>query len=353
MRHHSGSTRSAESAAGLPAAVVDDWQSRIGALDPLGGASTRYLRRVGRQGLDGYLETFRVSAEHPDAFEEYLYWRPLTRLMTFSLLRTPCTTARTPDLVKEFRSDFILVGAQQMVGGGTVSSGTRTLSYSHPRHLVAVDNNAPFVQSSRMVADLAGVWVPTELLGPRPLGGWSMAPLVEDSPLARATAAFITRFANDVAVRQCELDPGAELAVAELVRAALAPHRSDAFRAADSELYVREVAGQLIEQHYRDPDFSGDAIASMLYLSRRHMYRFFADSDETPAVLIARRRLAHARELLLRQPHMNLREVAAASGFRSAGTLSKRFSVEYGLTPSQLRQAAREGALNGDSSAAD
>ena len=49
----------------------------------------------------------------------------------------------------------------------------------------------------------------------------AMAPLVDDSPLARATAAFITRFANDVAVRQCELDPGAELAVAELVRAAL------------------------------------------------------------------------------------------------------------------------------------
>ncbi|MCK0440267.1 helix-turn-helix domain-containing protein [Gordonia alkaliphila] len=106
------------------------------------------------------------------------------------------------------------------------------------------------------------------------------------------------------------------------------------------------MTAQLIEQHYRDPGFDGDAVARMLYLSRRHMYRFFADTEDTPAVLIARRRLAHARELLVRQPRMSLREVAAASGFTSAGTLSKRFSAEFGLTPSQFRQAVREGGAD-------
>lgn len=342
---HTRSTSETRPAAttGLAPTAIQTWQTTIGAEHPLGADPTRYLHRVGQQGLDSQMETFAVTADDPAGFEEYLYWRPLTHLMAFSLLRTPCTTARTPERVKQYRSDFVLIGTQQLVGGGTVSAGEHTRTYSHPRQLVAVDNGAPFVHSSCAVADLAGIWVPTELLGPRPVGGWSMAPLVDDSPLARATAAFVTRFANDVAVRQSPIDPGAELAVAELIRAALAPHRADSFRAADSELYVREVTAQLIEQHYRDPGFDGDAVARMLYLSRRHMYRFFADTEDTPAVLIARRRLAHARDLLVRQPRMSLREVAAACGFTSAGTLSKRFSAEFGLTPSQFRQAAREG----------
>lgn len=333
---------------GLERSTLTAWRARIGADQSLGRNPTRYLRRVGQQGLDNHMETFHVDAEPAEDFEEYLYWRPLSQLMVFSLLRTPCTTERTADLIRRFRSEFVLVGTQHLPGGGTVTQSGRTFRYSHPRHLVAVNNDEPFVQVSNTVADLAGVWVPIELLDGRPNEEWSMEPLVDDSPLARATAAYIASFANDVAVRRADIDTDTQVAVAELIRAALSSHRGDNFRAADSELYVREITGKLIEQNFRDPTFDVESIARLLFLSRRHLYRAFAGAEQTPAVLIAQRRLAAAKALLVRDSRMSLREVAAACGFASAGTLSKRFRAEFDLTPSEFRKAVRAGEVSAD-----
>lgn len=332
----------------LDPSMLAAWQTRIGADAPLGPNPTRYLRRVGRQGLANHMNVFRVEAEPADDFEEYLYWRPLSKLMVFSLLRTPCTTARTAELVRRFRSQFVLVGTQHLPGGGSVTQGGRRFRYSHPRHLVAVNNDEPFVQVSDTVADLAGVWVPFDLIDGRPGEAWSMGPLVDDSPLARATAAYVSSFANDVAARRADIDPDTEVEVAELIRAALSMHRDDNFRAADSELYVQKITGELIEQNFRDPDFDVESIARLLFLSRRHLYRAFSDAEQTPAALIARRRLAAAKLLLTRDSRMSLREVAAASGFASAGTLSKRFRAEFGVTPSEFRKAARAGEVTAD-----
>ncbi|MCK0440265.1 hypothetical protein MUG78_12595 [Gordonia alkaliphila] len=96
---HTGSTSETRPAAttGLAPTAIQTWQTTIGAEHPLGADPTRYLHRVGQQGLDSQMETFAVTADDPAGFEEYLYWRPLTHLMAFSLLRTPCTTARTPE----------------------------------------------------------------------------------------------------------------------------------------------------------------------------------------------------------------------------------------------------------------
>ncbi|WP_440713585.1 helix-turn-helix domain-containing protein [Gordonia sp. FQ] len=337
-------------AQGLDRRTVAAWRARIGAGEDLGDDSTRYLLRRGRSGLDDYLRTFTVTADSASGFAEYLYWRPLTQLLTFSLLRTPCATVRTPERVREYRSDFVLVGTQTLPGGGVVEAGGRRYHYDHPRHLVVIHNDEPFRQESFTTADLAGIWVPTDLLGRRSGQDWSMVPLVDSSPLARATAAFVTRFANDVAARRASIDIDGEHAVAELVRAALSQHRDDSFRAVDSDLYLREITRSLIDQNYRDPEFSPDSIARMLYVSSRHMYRYFAGAEESPTTLIARRRLAHARELLACHPRMSLGEVAADSGFASPGTFTKRFRTEYGMTPSAYRKAVQAGEIDSEPS---
>lgn len=332
----------------LDPGTIAAWQSRIGADEPLGRNPTRYLLRVGQQGLDNHINTFDVVADPADEFEEFLYWRPLTKLMTFSLLRTPCRTERTPERVRQFRSEFVLVGTQSLPGGGTVTQGGHTRRYSHPRHLVVVNNNEPFTQVSDTVADLAGIWVPLDMIDICSGESWLQGPLVDDSPLARATAAYLARFANDVAARRADIDADTEIAVAEVVRAALALRRADAFPAADSDLYVREIGATLIDHNFRDPEFDVEAVARMLFLSRRHLYRAFAGAGDTPAALIAQRRLTAARALLIRDSRMSLREVAAACGFASAGTLSKRFKSEYGRTPSEFRKAVRAGEAGVD-----
>lgn len=332
---------------GLDPATIAQWRHRIGADAPLGSDPTRYLHRAGAQGLANHMPTFRVSADPARGFEEYLYWRPLEELLSFSLLRTHCATDRPLDRVETYRSEFVIVGTQHLPGRGVIEQYGRVYRYDHPAHLVMVHNDQPFRQESYGTADLAGIWVPTDLLGRRARESWSMVPLVDSSPLARATAAFLRRFANDVAVRQAVIDVDAEYAVAEMVRAALAPHRRDVFGAADSALYVREITRSLIEQNYRDPEFGVDTIARLLHVSRRHMYRFFADAgdEQSPAALIARRRVMRARELLVRNSRMSLREVAAASGFVSTGTLTKRFRAEFGMAPSEYRKAVQAGEV--------
>ena len=188
-----GAVTGARARSGLEPTAIDAWRRRIGAHRPMAEQPTRYLHRRGVQGLGNYLPTFDVRAQPAATFEEYLYWRPLSELLVFSLLRTPCITDRTSELVREYRSRYVLVGTQWLPGGGTVRQSGRTFRYSHPRHLVMVHNDEPFTQVSDTTADLAGMWVPVELLGGN--GGWPSGPLVDDSPLARATAAFVTSFA--------------------------------------------------------------------------------------------------------------------------------------------------------------
>lgn len=325
----------------LPPETIAAWERRIGEGRELADNPTRYLHRVGRQGLDNYLPVFEMSAEPAERFDELLYWRPLRHLMAYSLLRTPCRMSRPPDRLRDYDSPFVLVGTQTLPGGGLIRQDGRDHYYRHPRHLVMVHNNTEFVQRSETVADLAGVWVPIELLG-RGLPDYAqMEPLVSDTVLARATAAFITGFANDVAVRQADISEEGELALAELVRAALAQHVGDDFAVSDSRLFVEEVTRQLIEQNYRDPAFSVAEIARLMRMSRRHLYRHFTE-EQTPALLLSRRRLQHARELLERDGALGLEAVARAAGFASAATLRNRFRAEYGLTPTEYRNRLRE-----------
>lgn len=319
-------------------AQIEAWHQRINVDDPLGVNSTRYLLRIGQQGLANHMATFQVEADPPQDFEEFLYWRPLRELIAFSLLRSPCTTDRTGALVKEYPSDFVLVGTQRLPGSGMVTQGGRTVEYAHPRHLVVVRNDEPFTQASNQVADLAGIWVPTEVLGIGPGEKWAMGPLVDSSPLARATAAYVNSFANDLAARRADISLEQEVAFGELIRAVLSTHRPDSFRPIDSDLYMREMTRSMIDQHFRDPAFTADVLAQSLFVSRRHLYRYFAGTDESPAGLIAQRRLLNARKLLAGGRQMSLAEVAAASGFASTDTLSKRFRAAYGRSPSEFRK---------------
>lgn len=326
--------------------LVHSWQRRIGATDPAGYRATRYLRRRGREGLEEYFPPFEIRAEDPDAFDEVLYWRPMSEVIAFVLLRTPCTMTRSDALIQQFSSSYVIAGTQSTPGGGTVSRGEHRIGHDHPHHLVMVHNNAPFIHESAVVADIAGVWVPTELLGgvthsdPE-----SMLPTVSDSLLGRACAAFLTRFAHDVAARGLDVDHDTELMAVDVVRMALRQNGAEELGTQESSDYVQQATRSLIEQHYRDPDFTADSIAQELKMSRRHLYRHFAGTGRSPAALIADRRLARAKELLRRRDSVGLNGIAAASGFASAATMRNRFRAEFGMTPREFRETSTDDDL--------
>ncbi|WP_338837146.1 helix-turn-helix domain-containing protein [Gordonia polyisoprenivorans] len=329
---------------GLAPATVQSWLARIGADDLLGANLTRYIRRSGAEGIANYIPALQITTDDPGGFDEIAFWRPLPGMLVYALIRTPSTMARTPEIIAEYPSPYVVVGTQSIPGGGTFTQSGRSYPYRGPAHIVIFDNNEPYQQTSEEVADLAGVWIPVESLG-NDFVGVPIAPVVTGTPLACAAAAFIRNFAFDVAARGADVDPDTELAVIDLVRAILARRQADQSpdRVCTDPVYVREATRALIDHHFRDPEFSAETIAKTLHMSRRHLYRYFGDTDDTPATMIATRRLERARELLAYREGAGLDSVAAASGFTSAATLRNRFRAAFAVTPHEFRRSLTDG----------
>ena len=330
------------SARGLPPGVVQAWQARIGCNDPIGDNPTRYFRRTGREGLANYTPALGITPADADGFDEIAFWRPLSEMMVYALIRTPCTISRTPEMIKQYSSPYLVVGTQTLPGGGRFRQGDADYVYRNPQHMLVFDNNEPYEQTSYQIADVAGVWVPVDLLG-KELGSRQRVrqPVFTDTPLARAAAAFIRNFAFDVAARGADVDADTELAAIDLVRATLGQQDSTLTLGgvSNNPVYIREATRALVEHHFRDPGFAAESIAEALHMSRRHLYRCFEGAKETPATMIANRRLDRARELLEHRETTALDAIALASGFASASTLRNRFRAAFSMTPNEYRQS--------------
>ncbi|MEP9395261.1 helix-turn-helix domain-containing protein [Gordonia sp. VNQ95] len=324
---------------GLTADFVRSWQSRIGAFDPLGNNPTRHIYRAGRDGLANYIPALEITPiGDPDDFEEIAYWRPLSQILVFVILTTPRTTARTAATNRDFPSPYVMAGTQTLPGTGVVRQGGHTYTYDDPQGLVMVNNEDIYAHTCLDVADIVGVWIPVELLYPD-RGPTVQMPIISATPLARATAQFLRTFAYDVAVRGADVDLKAEMAAVDLVRSTMLDQSCSGGDEVDRTEQVLASAREIVDRHYRDPAFSTETLANLLHLSRRHLYRYFADTDESPSDLIVERRLARARELLERTEGLGLASVAASSGFTSVATLRNRFRTTYGVTPDEYRRA--------------
>ncbi|MGV9479787.1 helix-turn-helix domain-containing protein [Gordonia aichiensis] len=315
---------------------VHDWHHRLGTTNQLGSNRSRRLHRQGRSGADNYMPTFTLDADgDPADFDEYLFWRPLSLVVTYVLLRTPATMSRTSARIAERHSPYVLFGTTDALVHGHVIAGGREHSYARSNPLAALSMSQPFAVTNDSVAELSSVWVPAEMVDADDLAGSD--PVIADSPLSRATAVFLRNFAHDVAVRGADVDVDTEMAAIDLLRSTLNPHRARTISALDSPTILRERVSEVIDRNYRDPAFDADTLAAMLHLSRRQLYRRLSDFDESPAEMIAQRRLDKAHELLSCTGTFGLKAVARASGFSSVATLRNRFAARYGMTPVEFR----------------
>ncbi|WHU48504.1 helix-turn-helix domain-containing protein [Gordonia sp. L191] len=326
---------------GLPTDLVQVWRRRIGADNPVGNNPISYVRSSGREGLVNRTSGIHVAADVAEDFDEIVFWRPLTDLHAFVILRTPCTVSRSAELIGDHPSPYLVV-TTTVPDGGRFLQGDRSVTDDSRDSVLIFDNDQPYSRTSQRISDVAGIAVPVRLLGNEsgPTRR-TMSPVQSDTPLARAAAAFLRTFACDVAAGGADTDPGSELAAIDLVRALLTQDRSDSESGGDSE-NIRAATRALVEQYFQDPEFCAETIARSLHMSRRQLYRHFADSEETPATMITERRLVRARELLLRRVHPSLDMVAAACGFGSVSTLRNRFRAQYRMTPAEFRTAWTE-----------
>ncbi|MFC9978850.1 AraC family transcriptional regulator [Gordonia sp. NPDC127522] len=168
-----------------------------------------------------------------------------------------------------------------------------------------------------------------------------LEPVPPDTALVRAATTFINSVVRDDPGRppSDKSDALTQDALTRLVTSIAAQQR---YRVAPVEVpsqTVREAVRTIIDREFRDPDLGAQAVADALGLSRRQLYRHFSEVDESPADLIAMRRLTEVRRLLTAVPDMPLPDVALASGFSSVPTMRQRLRAVFGISLSEARAA--------------
>ncbi|RHJ93024.1 response regulator [Parabacteroides bouchesdurhonensis] len=90
-----------------------------------------------------------------------------------------------------------------------------------------------------------------------------------------------------------------------------------------------------IEKHLDDPTFASKVLADSLNMSLPTLYRKMKQYSDSSILELTRTiRLKKAAELILTQQY-TVQEVAEMVGFNDVATFRKRFTEQYGVTPSQ------------------
>lgn len=93
-----------------------------------------------------------------------------------------------------------------------------------------------------------------------------------------------------------------------------------------------------IEKHLDDSTFEAKVLAESLNMSLPTLYRKIKQHSDCSILELTRTvRLKKAAELILTQQH-SIQEVAEMVGFNDTATFRKRFTEQYGVTPSQYGQ---------------
>ncbi|GEM_PF-3546758 len=318
--------------------VVADWYKRMGASETQREKLSRHTC-LADSGASDFISALSVRPLHGTELQQHVFWRTLGVTSVFALLRTPCTTARTVELIKHHRSDYVLVATQQLPMSGQIRHGGRTYRFGQSDRLVVIDNRSPIEVESFDITDPLGMWVPAELLGNDFLPGQqSFAPMIMGSTLGSAIAAFLVTFVREAAVRGKHIDSETEMSAVDLIRTAIRQSDLSSLREESDARFARVATRRLIDQNYWDSDFDVDVLARRLYLSRRQLYRYLAPSGHSPAEMIVERRLECARELLSGEADISIARLAQFSGFPSANALRNRFRARYGVTPQEFRR---------------
>lgn len=173
------------------------------------------------------------------------------------------------------------------------------------------------------------------------LGGLAPSPVA--LPAGRATTGLLAAHLRSLAGLAGGLSPidaafMVDVAL-DLVRRTVRPDEADD----GARGRLRRRAVELVEAHLEDPLLSPRGIADTLGVSARWLHEAFADSGETVASHIRRRRLERVRRDLSDpgQQATTVTTIAFRHGFTDAATLSRQFRATFGTTPTAFRRGHR------------
>ena len=97
-----------------------------------------------------------------------------------------------------------------------------------------------------------------------------------------------------------------------------------------------ESALRIIVERHTSRQFGPDALASELFVSRRHLYRRLSQVGGV-AEIIGVARAETAARLLVAQPHVGLHKVLRVAGFGNEESFRAHFRHTYGVPPRRYR----------------
>ena len=108
-----------------------------------------------------------------------------------------------------------------------------------------------------------------------------------------------------------------------------------------STLHHKELAEniqRIIDLNFKNPDFSVNVAAQMLYMSHSQMSRVFKEvTGMTPVAYLVDMRLNFAAELL-KERDISVKELCTASGFSDSCHFMKKFKLRFGMTVRDWRK---------------
>ena len=163
-----------------------------------------------------------------------------------------------------------------------------------------------------------------------PLNGEAAGPLAllrpEALPLAGigpGSAALLTRLAAMMLIAGLRADPRC--------RQLFAPPRQDPIADALRLIEADPAASWTVER-----------LARAVGMGRSNFAAHFTQTvGRAPMELVAQQRMQHAAELL-RQGKLKIAEISEMAGYGSEAAFSRRFTRHFGLSPSQMRERARQ-----------
>lgn len=333
----------------IDSAEIHDWYRRLAGIgadtepgSPDAATSPTPIRFSGAGGLSGYSGHTRAtstSAVDPTHFDCVLLHASLGALALSSRLVTPSTVVRAESEAR--LGEESIVFALSTLGVARWSTPSRS-GLLIPGRMVAVPSMQELRTDTLELADETTLRVPLSRFGAHGDDLLTMPSLLlPDTALTRAVGMYLTRLLFELSCgTEMDADTTAalETATLELIGAVIAQLRHTDDDLENRRLKVRAAVNRLIETEHCEPDFNVDAIAHLLHMSKRQLYRYFGDDEDGIAGVLVRRRLQTARELLAERPDLTVAQVAARSGFGDVGTLRSRFRREFAVSPSQFRE---------------
>lgn len=263
-------------------------------------------------------------------------------LQLSSLTAGPLSVHRTESSAARHEEDFYKVSLQ--VSGTAVIEQDGVRSRLTPGDLALCDTSRPysFTYESRFSTVLVLVPRPLIPLRPETLRAVTGQRMAADKGVGAVVAPFLRSLTEQSAhcagPEVSRLADGAVSLVTALLcerlgrTTPMAPHLATTLRIRD-----------YIERHLADPDLTPDVIAGAHGISRRYLFKLFAEEETTVAGWIRARRLEHcARDLA--DPATRDQPVAAIAarwGLLDGRHFARLFKGAYGETPRDYRRRAR------------